>query len=141
MDGQRATVKEVGGTMYQLQAVQKTETGFFRCQVDGEHSTCRRAKLLQGEGVVGIVFQPHIVDLHHLTQLVCQPQGVAGLTLIAHVERFQSQRLHIGGLRRHVGPQVEEQLIFHPLINLREGAIVNDESAQRGAATREILGA
>ena len=141
MDGQRATVKEVGGTMYQLQAVQKTETCLFRCQVNGEHSACRRAKLLQSQGMIRIILQSHIVHLHHLTQLVCQPQGVAGLTLIAHVERFQSQRLHIGGLRRHVGPQVEEQLIFHPLINLREGAIVNDESAQRGAATREILGA
>ena len=142
MDGQCAAVEQICGPMYEFQPVQETEAFLFRLQVDGEHGARRGAELLLGQFVEGIVGQSDVVhrlDESHLSQFLCQPEGVGGLPLIAHVERLQSECLLIGHLRRHVGPQVHQQFVFHPLVEHRESAVVDNQAAQRCAAARDVF--
>ena len=37
------------------------------------------------------------------------------------------------------GYEVDKQIVLHQLVNLREGAVVNNQTAQRRTATRDIL--
>ena len=62
MNGKRAVVKQVGGTMNQLQIVDEIETGILALQIYTDHSSSRFSKLLDSQLMERIILQTHIVD-------------------------------------------------------------------------------
>ena len=130
--------------MYQLQAVDKSEAGVPVCQIDGEHGTCGGTKLLHGKGVVGIVGQSDIVDAPDFgqgAQALRQCKGVFGLFCVAHLQRLQPEVLHIGHVRGHVGPEVEQQLRLDGVAKVGTGAVVDNEAADARGTAAQVLGA
>ena len=68
MDGQRAVVEEIGGTVDKLQMVDHAEASILRLQVDAHHSTRRGTELPLCELVERIILQAYIVDTLDLRQ-------------------------------------------------------------------------
>ena len=143
MDSERFIVEEVRGAADELEAVDEAEASVAVGQLDGEHGAGSVAKLLASQIVVGVVGQTDVVhgaDGRELAEAFGQAEGAGGLDAITGVERLESDGLHVGYVRRHVGAEVEEHLGAHAAAKVGRGAIVSHESADGGGATGEVFG-
>ena len=143
MDGERFIVEEVRGAADELEAVDEAEAGVAVGELDGEHGAGGVAKLLVRQVVVGVVGQTdvvHCADGGEFAEAFGQTEGAGGLDAITGVERLESDGLHVGYVRRHVGAEVEEHLGAHAAAKVGRGAVVGHESADGGGATGEVFG-
>ncbi len=146
MDSQRAVIKEVGGTVYQLESVDKGEARLLVFQIDADHGSRCFAKLPLCQVVVRVVFQPHVVHSFYLRQRAQQTgelQRIGALHPVARIERFQSDGLHVRHLRRHVGTEVEQLLAIKTTGEIGRilRTIVYHHTAKRRGTSAHILAA
>ena len=143
MDSERFIVEEVRGAADELEAVDEAEASVAVGELDGEHGAGSVAKLLTRQVVVGVVGQTdvvHCADGRELAEAFGQTVGAGGLDAITGVERLESDGLHVGYVRRHVGAEVEEHLGAHATAKVGRGAVVSHESADGGGAAGEVFG-
>ena len=111
-------------------------------QLDGHHRACRLPKLRRGEGMVGVVRKPDVVNLYAL-RLIMQPlcDGLCGccLPLIAHIQRLQPQCLHVGCVRRHVCAEAIEHIGLHSFAEIRHCPVIDNKPTERCRAAREVF--
>ena len=143
MDGEGFIVEEVRGAADELEPIDETEAGLAVGQLEGEHGTSGVAKLSASQVVEGVVGQTDVVhgaDGGELAEALGQTEGAGGLDAITGVERLESDGLHVGHVRRHVGAEVEEHLGAHATAKVGRSAVVSHESADGGGATGEVFG-